>query len=64
MIYLAAPYSDKDPLITGERIANFCQVDAVLMSKGLHTISPLSKHFILAYGKLPGSWDGKITASP
>lgn len=31
MIYLAAPYSDKDPAITEIRMAAFCRVDAILM---------------------------------
>jgi hypothetical protein len=57
LIYLAAPYSHPDPKVVEERIAEICRVDAVLMSRGTFTFSPLLKHFVKDYANLPGDWN-------
>ena len=56
LFYLAMPYSHKDPQVIEQRMEIFCRVDAFLMKMGIHTISPLSKHFMLAYEALPGDY--------
>jgi hypothetical protein len=57
LIYLAAPYSDDDEKVIEERMAKLCKVDAILMDRGSFTFSPLLKHFVRPYGKLPGNWE-------
>ncbi len=57
LIYLAAPYSSKDPKVTEERIRQFCRADANLSALGIATISPLLKHLVLQYEPLPGDWN-------
>lgn len=54
--YLASAYSDDDTTIVENRMSTFLSVDAKLMIVGKHTVSPLFKHFILGYGKLPSDW--------
>jgi hypothetical protein len=56
LIYLAAPYSDPNPAVVDDRIKRVCVVDSLLMSRGLFTVTPLLKHFILGYSKLPNDW--------
>jgi hypothetical protein len=56
LIYLAAPYSDSDPLVLEDRIHTLCRCDARLMEKGVFTVSPLLKHLLLTYTTLPGDW--------
>lgn len=57
LYYLAAPYSHPDKAVIDERMEIFCKVDARLIDAGYHTVSPLSKHFILNYGyNLGGDW--------
>lgn len=56
-IYLAAPYSHPDPAVIAQRMETFCRIDAKLIVDGKFTVSPLSKHFILSYEKLSGSWE-------
>lgn len=57
MVYLAAPYSDENKIIIEQRMKVFCQTDSKLMKAGVFTMSPLMKHFILQYEKLPGDWE-------
>jgi len=58
IVYLAAPYSSSDPLITEARMNTFLDVDALLIEQGYITVSPLAKHFILNRGRtIPGDWD-------
>lgn len=54
--YLASPYSDPDPAVIAHRMEILCKVDAKLMARGIHTVSPLLKHFIIQYESLPGDW--------
>jgi hypothetical protein len=54
--YLAAPYSHHDKSVVEQRMSVLCNVDAMLMERGIHTVTPLSKHFILNYRDLPGDW--------
>lgn len=54
--YLASPYSDPDPSVVEKRMEILCRVDAKLMARGIHTVSPLLKHFIILYESLPGDW--------
>jgi Domain of unknown function (DUF1937) len=57
VVYLAAPYSNPDPLIVEARMNAFLDIDALLIEQGYVTVSPLSKHFILNRGrKIPGDW--------
>ena len=55
--YLAAPYSDPDPLVVADRMERLCKADAKLMKKGIFTVSPLLKHFIIQHEQLPGDWE-------
>jgi hypothetical protein len=55
--YLAAPYTDSDPTIVADRIERLCKTDAKLMKKGIFTVSPLLKHFIIQHEALPGDWE-------
>ncbi len=54
--YLAAPYSHSDKAIVEKRIETICKVDAMLMKKGIFTVSPLMKHFILPHADLPSDY--------
>jgi hypothetical protein len=54
--YLASPYSDSNPEVVAHRMIVFGRVDAELMSRGIHTVSPLLKHFVLHHCALPNSW--------
>lgn len=57
MIYLAAPYSHKDPRVVAERIKIFCHVDAKLHQHDVYTVSPLLKELIrINIPRLPGDW--------
>ena len=56
-IYLAAPYSHPDPAVVEKRMEIYSRVDAKLIKDGFYTMSPLSKHWILKYEKLPGDWE-------
>jgi hypothetical protein len=57
LFYLAMPYSHKDPAVIERRMEIFCRVDAFLMKSGIHTVSPVSKHFMLSYEALPGDYN-------
>src|SRR5882672_11941181 len=52
LVYLAAPYTDKDPEIVEFRIQTLCQCDVQLMRNGVFTCSPLLKFFILNHSDL------------
>lgn len=56
MAYLGGPYSDPDQAVVEARMEQFCRADAHLMEQGYHTMSPMLKHFILQYRKLPGNY--------
>lgn len=57
LVYLAAPYSDKDPAVVEKRIKEFLEIDAILTQQGIVTVSPLYKHFLLHVGNIPGDWE-------
>jgi hypothetical protein len=57
LIYLAAPYTDPNPDVCEQRMAQFCIVDAHLCKQGLITVSPLSKHWIKYHTNIPLTWD-------
>lgn len=59
MIYLAAPYSHKDPTVVADRIKTFCKIDSELSSiPGIVTVSPLLKHLLFINGSsLPTDWE-------
>jgi len=57
LVYLAAPYSDKDKAVVEARMVLFCKVDAELSRKGIFTVSPLLKHLVLQHSILPSDWE-------
>jgi hypothetical protein len=58
VIYLAAPYTDKDPEVVEQRILAVTERLAELNSKGYKTHSPLLMHFCLNRGyELPGDYE-------
>jgi hypothetical protein len=57
LIYLAAPYTDPNPDVCEQRMAQFCIVDAHLCKQGLITVSPLSKHWMKYHTNIPLTWD-------
>lgn len=54
--YLAAPYSHPDQSVVNQRMETLCKVDAQLMKRGIFTVSPLLKHFIVHHADLPTDW--------
>lgn len=57
LIYLAVPYSDKDPAVQEARFNIVNKVAAKLMAEGKYIFSPISHtHPIALAGKLPGDW--------
>lgn len=55
--YLAAPYSHRDPVVTESRMKLFAKCDAVLMARGIFTVSPLLKHLVRTHvNDMPGDW--------
>lgn len=56
LVYVASPYSHEDPAVVEHRMEIYSRIDAKLIAQGLITISPLMKHHILKYEKLPGDW--------
>ena len=54
--YLAAPYTGSK-LETSERMRLFYRADAILMKKGVFTVSPLLKHPIVEVHDIEGTWD-------
>lgn len=57
LVYLAAPYTHKDPNVIEERMRQFYAVDAHLISQGIFTVSPLLKDPIVQQYDIPGTWD-------
>jgi hypothetical protein len=57
LVYLATPYSDSDPAVVEQRVANFCKMSAHLIQTGIFTISPILNHLILGYAPLPNTWE-------
>ena len=57
LVYLSAPYSDKNQDIVESRIATFCEIDAILCDKNIYTVSPLYKHLLFNYATLPSDWN-------
>jgi len=58
IVYLAAPYSHKDPAIKQSRFEQINKVAAKLMSEGVILFSPISHtHPIALAGSLPGNWE-------
>lgn len=63
MVYLAAPYSVKhdDPAVVAqviqERMEALCMVDVALMGRGVHTITPLLKHYTLHHSEGASDWE-------
>lgn len=58
MIYLACPYSHKDPEVRRQRFESANAVAAKLMQGGRHVFSPISHtHPIAVAGDLPKGWD-------
>jgi len=57
-IYLATPYSHKNPYVRTARFRKINEVAATLMASGLHVYSPISHtHPIAEAGDLPRGWD-------
>ncbi len=56
MVYLACPYSHPDKAVVEERMRLMCIADANIIMRGVHTVTPLSKHFIIEHGDIPGDW--------
>ena len=58
LIYLATPYSDKDPAVRQLRFEHVNQVAGALMRQGHLIFSPISHtHPIALSGDLPKGWD-------
>ncbi len=58
LIYLACPYSHKDPRVREERFNQVNKVASGLMSEGFYIFSPISHtHPIALEGKLPLEWE-------
>jgi hypothetical protein len=57
LIYLASPYTHKDPSVVENRFKDVSKVAAKLMSDGFYIFSPISHtHPIAMAGSLPGDW--------
>ena len=58
LVYLATPYSSKDPAIKEERFQKVNKVAAKLIANGEIVFSPISHtHPIALAGELPGGWE-------
>lgn len=58
LIYLASPYTHKDPGIVSERYWAACVCVRDMMCDGLHVFSPIvHSHPIAQLGGLPGEWE-------
>jgi len=58
LVYLATPYTDKDPAVKEERFKKVNQVAAKLILKGEVVFSPISHtHPIALEADLPGNWE-------
>jgi hypothetical protein len=62
LIYLAVPYSHKDPKVKEQRFQMANRASAILMGRGDYVFSPISHtHPIALAGNLPGGfefWEG------
>lgn len=57
LVYLAVPYTHKDPKVVEERFHKVNKVAGKLMSEGLIIFSPISHtHPIAVAGSLPTDW--------
>ena len=57
MIYLASPYSSKDPAIQQRRYISVCKAAAELMRRGVHVFSPIAHSWSVAeHGNLHGDF--------
>ena len=57
LIYLASPYTHKDPAIKEKRFKDVNKITSKLMSEGFYIFSPISHtHPIALAGSLPGDW--------
>ncbi|UTC28926.1 hypothetical protein MARCHEWKA_04140 [Brevundimonas phage vB_BpoS-Marchewka] len=58
LVYVAAPYSDPDPLIVAARMSAFDKTVADMLTAGdTFPVSPLMNHAILGKHKIPGNWE-------
>jgi len=64
LCFLSAPYTHKADdaaevqRVVSERVAIVCEIDAKLMRRGLHTVSPLYKHLLVQHdAQMPSDWD-------
>lgn len=58
LIYLACPYSHKDPEVMDKRFHTINKIAAKLMSEGYYVFSPISHcHPLAIDGTLPGGWE-------
>ena len=57
IIYLASPYSDKNPNVVIDRYNKTCEKVAELTSQGLVVMSPIVYgHTLLNYKEMPSDW--------
>lgn len=57
LVYVAAPYSDRDPVIIAARMSAFDKAIADMLTAGdVFPISPLMNHAILGKHNIPGNW--------
>ena len=58
LVYLASPYSHKDPAVRQRRFDAACKAAANLINQGVHVFSPIAhSHPIAQAGGLDTSWD-------
>lgn len=61
LVYLASPYTHKDPTIMHKRFEDVCRVHANLINKHLSEytfIGPIAmSHPVAQYGDIPTDWD-------
>ena len=57
MIYLASPYSHKDPAVMEKRFKEACVIAASLMRKGYNVFSPIAHSHPIAQYQLPKTWE-------
>lgn len=55
LVFISAPYSVATPELIQANVDAVCEFDAKLLVLGLFTVTPISKHFALHYGNIPGS---------
>jgi nucleoside 2-deoxyribosyltransferase len=57
MIYLAAPYSHRNPAVEEERFQAVCLYAAKLINSGIHVFSPIAHCHSIGLHGLPGDWN-------